>query len=674
MSKRPLLQIECISLIVTMAALFYSLPWWSPIALLALTLLCCLSLSHKRMLPAALIGIAASLSCVCALGWEQRANAQLQWAGTTQEAQGLILSSQPRPGGTRYEVLCKLDSVTARVPLMCWDQEQIEAGHTFEGVVSFERETLPYNEGKGIVLRGTAPKLRDLGEGKGIRPFFLRIRRRLLSRMDLLFHGTGRELLKGILFGEKAELSQEVQDVFRKSGAFHILTVSGFHISTIGGGFYLLLKQMRQNQRLTAFLVLPFLLLLAGIEGGEVPALRAAIMGGMFYLSKVVRRDYDPLTAWSAAVITVLLHPYYVKNAGFWMSYGATLGIILFAPLLSNELWRILAIHKDRRKRWMEQVVMLICASAATQIFLIPLQLMFFGGFSWITVLSSLVMFPLMLPIFLLTAGALLLFGVFQPMAVILARAAQLLCGVIYWILRQLSSLDPMLYGQKEWVLLWFLLLYGVFVVLYAVRAKRRMVFHALFACASIFCGTFLLTLPAKSKPVYLFDCNSTLILIREEKAAIVGSLRSPWDVQEAEQILNGFGVKDVELLCLTASRGESSAAADFAKRWDVRCIAAQEETDALALRQIPYVLLTDKEGIRFWETWEIKLPKDRDDAMILSSKEKKFLKLQQKYAIMTEMEPGYSAVFGEDHLTFGQDDLRWKKTWFGALMACIEE
>lgn len=87
-----------------------------------------------------------------------------------------------------------------------------------------------------------------------------------------------------------------------------------------------------------------FLLLYTGMTGNGIASQRAWIMFAMRMGAEITGREYDALTGLAAAAVWICLRqPLYLTDAGFLLSFGAILGIILIEPVYAGE--------KRRRKR-----------------------------------------------------------------------------------------------------------------------------------------------------------------------------------------------------------------------------------------------------------------------------------------------------------------------------------
>ena len=167
------------------------------------------------------------------------------------------------------------------------------------------------------------------------------LRRRLSARLDLLVGREGGGLPSALLLGDKTYLSDRIRRDFTRAGVSHLLAISGLHLTLLFGLLAGFLARIGLPKRLRAVLlgagVLGYLILL----GFPPSATRAAVMLGMTYLSHLVFAQADALTSLGVAGALILaVTPYAAADAGFWMSFLATLGILTVMPLVQSYLDR----------------------------------------------------------------------------------------------------------------------------------------------------------------------------------------------------------------------------------------------------------------------------------------------------------------------------------------------
>ena len=144
---------------------------------------------------------------------------------------------------------------------------------------------------------------------------------------------TTAEICSAMFLGNKDQLSNLTERDFSRAGASHLLALSGMHVSIIMGIMMLFLKKLRTPSKIIAVILIVcsvFYLLLTGIK---ISAARSVIMVLLVYLATLSSRRHDSLTSLAfAGTLIVLVSPCSVLDVGFWMSFGATLGILIYVP------------------------------------------------------------------------------------------------------------------------------------------------------------------------------------------------------------------------------------------------------------------------------------------------------------------------------------------------------
>ena len=139
--------------------------------------------------------------------------------------------------------------------------------------------------------------------------------------------------IKGIMFGDKGELDEDVIEDFQKNGTAHVLAVSGLHVGFL---YALLCKVWPWRKRKAFFIfVLSSLICYCLLSDMSPSVLRASAMIVMHIFAQMTNRRYDLSSAAFAVVICGLLHnPYLLFNTSFQLSLLAVLSINLMLPYI----------------------------------------------------------------------------------------------------------------------------------------------------------------------------------------------------------------------------------------------------------------------------------------------------------------------------------------------------
>lgn len=118
-------------------------------------------------------------------------------------------------------------------------------------------------------------------------------------------------------------------------------------MSLIGMGLYSFLRKAGTSFFTAGMAGSSFLLLYTGMTGNGIASQRAWIMFAMRMGAEITGREYDALTGLAAAAVWICLRqPLYLTDAGFLLSFGAILGIILIEPVYAGE-----KAEKEKKER-----------------------------------------------------------------------------------------------------------------------------------------------------------------------------------------------------------------------------------------------------------------------------------------------------------------------------------
>ena len=167
-------------------------------------------------------------------------------------------------------------------------------------------------------------------KGVSVREKIYQFRLCCYEKLFQIFPENTAALAGGILLGIKSEVEEEVKSLYQEAGIFHLIAISGLHISFIGLSIYKMLRKFSGSFGFSGVITGIFLLFYAVLCGESVSALRAVIMAIVMMGAWYFGRSYDLLSALSLAAMLLLVDsPYHLYQAGFQLSFCAVLGICL---------------------------------------------------------------------------------------------------------------------------------------------------------------------------------------------------------------------------------------------------------------------------------------------------------------------------------------------------------
>ena len=654
MLKRPIFLAGLVCLAGTAGAFFAPVIWLTPLLIL-LGLSAGLLLrpeERKTLLLSTFCGLLCCLSVFC---WQDRAERLRSFAGETVRLEGMVTDVEIGTGWVRHEVRVDLLGKAETMSLFSYEEDPLPPGQRFTALVELA-ETDPRYHSMNLGLQGSTLELVDNGEDNGLFAVALRIRSALIQRMEKLFHGTGREILMGLLLGEKASISYETQEIFEKSGTAHLLTVSGFHISMMAGGIYAFLRMLGSSPKPAAAAMFPLIFLLVLVEGMTVSVVRAAVMAAIFYLALILERDYDGLSAWGFVLIGTLLYsPELLFSRSFLLSYSAVLGILLFQQKIYNYIVELLPLPSSH-SRWLRpfiRIVQLFSVTLSANSIVLPFLLLFFGYIPVISLISSILAFPLLPPIMVTAVAA--IFCPIAPVANIFAWAAEFLAEILYRILAELADWNLILYGESGLLLAGILLFFLLLILIHRSPAAVRRRWMAGYALSFfLLYGLSEVFLPAQAE---LTACRSALVLTYNNRAVIVGAPEQESDRREIEKVLNCAAVEAVDVFLITRKpEDDGLTALNMQKQHQPQVMAAIVPLDAFDLTNNSYQL--GSHNIDFWNEWTLHT---EENGAILSNG-------RCSAALFSSLSENCEAdaIFWEKYVCRISENMEWNLSWDG--------
>lgn len=161
-----------------------------------------------------------------------------------------------------------------------------------------------------------------------------------VSSLDFKLPNT-KSLLLALLCAERSELSPYIVECFRKSGAAHILALSGLHLGIIASLLrraLLLLGNHKIVRAIREISVLCFSALYTIACGMGASLIRALIFLGFRTLSRLLPHRKLSLVncLLSSCMIQLFFNPKVILSLSFQFSYLACIGVIFIYPKLKN--------------------------------------------------------------------------------------------------------------------------------------------------------------------------------------------------------------------------------------------------------------------------------------------------------------------------------------------------
>ena len=356
-----------------------------------------------------------------------------------------------------------------------------------------------YLSAKRVHFRMRADSLLQAGSARSPIPHLIQHiqswRKSIASTIDrLATTNEARAILKALIVGDRSAIETDTLDNFRTTGLLHVLAVSGLHVLLVGLTVYRLMRPMLARLRLNwrsaewtrVILTLTVLLVYMLIAGARASVVRAVLMAAMGLTVTLVQRPFFPFHALCVAALALLsIHPQYLIDIGFQLSFSALAAILLLFPRMKN----FLPASFYRSKVTLTVSDSCLVSLAAT-LGTMPVTLYHFGSVSFAGLLLNLVAIPITTAA--LCAGLTMLVAfIFSPtIAGLFGQAASTLIQLLIFTAREGASyLDVFWFQSVPFSPLVLVLGLIFFYVLLLVRRHRWKYFAILGLTLAIYTG-----------------------------------------------------------------------------------------------------------------------------------------------------------------------------------------
>ncbi len=197
-------------------------------------------------------------------------------------------------------------------------------------------------------------------------------------------------LLKGILFGDTADIDSQTNKAFKASGISHLLAVSGMHTTLYCSILISILSAFGVSEKLRNGVCLVFLVFFCIISSFTPSVLRAAIMMAVILSAPFFKREPDSINSLGLSVcLLVLFNPYIILNIGFQLSASATLGV-LYTEKYKKKISSFTAKFNEKHLvKLTDAVLSSLIISFFAAVFTLPISAYHFGVFSILSPITN---------------------------------------------------------------------------------------------------------------------------------------------------------------------------------------------------------------------------------------------------------------------------------------------
>ena len=302
---------------------------------------------------------------------------------------------------------------------------------------------------------------------------------KLSSTLKAILGSESGSLASALLLGNRELLSSNILRDFKRAGVYHMLALSGLHVAILIGIVDWILKKLFIPRSIRIVVLTLLALFYVALTGFAMSACRSMLMLWLMYLSLVLGKRRDAMTALFASVsLIVLINPASILDLGLQLSFLSTFGVISASIIVNKIKW----LKKDAVKsgikslilRLFKKLLIVLISTLCVFIMTLPLIMIYFGEVSLATFVSNIFMGVICEMFMIFSLLTLLLSWSFYlrfPFAEISVRIGEFMSDIVSCISDIEGVMLSLKYPNIEY-LVWGMFI--AFLVLLAVNIHRK--------------------------------------------------------------------------------------------------------------------------------------------------------------------------------------------------------
>ncbi len=165
--------------------------------------------------------------------------------------------------------------------------------------------------------------------------WILLLRQQAILGVTEMFPEQSGAFMNALLFGDRQQMTFEVEEQYQQFGLVHLLAISGSHIVLLMVIVYFILLRSGVTREIATVCLIFFIPIYMILAGASPSVIRASITGVLMLIAFMCSIRLSSLDALSITAICMLIFdPYLVFNIGFQFSFVGSFALLLSAPLL----------------------------------------------------------------------------------------------------------------------------------------------------------------------------------------------------------------------------------------------------------------------------------------------------------------------------------------------------
>ncbi len=340
------------------------------------------------------------------------------------------------------------------------------------------------------------------------------LKKYVIKTIDENYSGDEAAFLKGLITGERSDISEEMKNFFVNAGVMHLIAVSGLNVAYIIISLTLLLSLFRIPVIIRVAVTILFLIFYCLFTGNSASIVRASIIGILVLIAIVIERKINFYNLIGVAAMIILINDTkQLFDAGFILSFSATISMVVFLRKFEFLFLNKIKELNIKGKKITILLAALFFTSLSAQIGTIPITANYFSKISVISLLANIAAVPLSNLSLAVGFLQMLVAALSGHLSSVITEVNSLLLYIQLSFIKWCASLDFAYIQITNFTIADIICYYLILIILLSIKDKSRIV-YSIILCFLILCGEYVYELDLTKKLCVTFmdvgqgDCS----------------------------------------------------------------------------------------------------------------------------------------------------------------------
>ena len=415
-----------------------------------------------------------------------------------------------------------------------------------------------------------------------------------INNIDKNISGDEGAYLKGLITGQRNDISPETKQAFINAGVMHLIAVSGLNVAYVIIIIVTLLSIFRIYFWKRTILVITALVFYCIFTGSSPSIVRATIMGILLLAAYASERktNFYNIVGFSAFVI-LIFNPRQLYDPSFILSYTAVLSMVILYEKMKPVFIDKLDLKEYRYGRVIKGFLILFVTTIAAQIGVLPVAGSYFEKVSVISIFANLVV----VPIANLSLGIgfmQIIAGVFSEfLSSLIAQTNLLLLSFQLWFIKTCASVDFAYFETYSFDLFNIIFYFAVITVILTTTSKNFRQRIVLVFLIMLSASVYNIDTESKFRVAFLDvgKGNSSVIETSDGKVILINTGLSTQTYNSSERTIIPYlkrrGIDKIDLLILTDDDKNSTGGYNHLKQnFEIENIISGNQIDGTTVSE----------------------------------------------------------------------------------------